>query len=158
MSSLLPQAERLAQEDGQNRPGAEYLLLASLELEDPSARRAFEAVGADPLSYREAINRSHADALESVGIEVGDIASDLPEPASPPRSVLQSEPSLQGAFKKVVDRVRAERSQIYGAYIVESVAEAEHGTAIRALRTMGVDPQRLVAAARNEIDKLNDAS
>ena len=87
--------------------------------------------------------------------DASDFESRLQTPTDRPTGVYRSEPSLQDAFKRVVDRVRSDGSQLFGAYIVESVAEAEFGTAVRALAAMGVDPLVVRQAATEEIDRIN---
>ncbi|MBJ7457247.1 MAG: peptidase, partial [Thermoleophilia bacterium] len=69
LSALLRSAEADALATGEELPGAEHLLLAALDLEDGTARRAFTAVGADAAGLRDAIAGQHADALRAIGID-----------------------------------------------------------------------------------------
>ena len=155
MKALFDSAEASALQAGEPKPGAEYLVLAALDLPDGSARRAFERIGANPDQFRSAIAGQHAAALRAVGIESIDDSLDGQIPApSPPRGPLRTAPSAQKVFRKVVKLVRKEKSELYGAYIVLVAAQAEHGTTARALRHMGVDPEALGAAARTELDAL----
>jgi hypothetical protein len=61
-------------------------------------------------------------------------------------------------FPRVVEMVRADRSRIYGAYIVLAATELEQGTTARTFAEMGIDRRDLAAAARAEIDALNGAA
>ena len=75
LRQLLGGAERLAQESGKAVPGAEHLLLAALALSGGAARRAFERLHVDPRTLPAAIASQHADALDAVGIDLGESAT-----------------------------------------------------------------------------------
>jgi ATP-dependent Clp protease ATP-binding subunit ClpA len=157
MNQLFPAADALAEADGARGAGAEHLLIAALDLDTGSARRAFERVGADPDQFREAVRTQHADAMRAVGVQpINDVMLDrhIPPPV-PDNRPHRGSPSGHELFRKVVPLVRKERSQLYGAYFVLAAAETEHGTTARALRHMNVDLTALAAAARSEIDALN---
>ena len=158
MNELFPAADTLAAEDGEQQAGAEYLLIAAFDLDDGSARRAFVRAGADPDEFRSAVRRQHADALRSVGIRPIDdeqLDRHVPPPV-PDNRPHRGAPSGHALFRKIVKLVRKERSQLYGAYFVLVAAQTEHGTTARALRHLGIDPAELAAAARMEIDFLNN--
>ena len=156
MNALFPTAEHEALAMGESEPGAEHLVLAALELPDGSAARAFRRVGADPLSFREAVVGQHEQALRSVGIAAPDeLLSDSIRHPDKRKGVFQSKGSTQQVFQRVVDLVREEKSQLHGAYIVMVAAEMGAGTVVRSLEYMGVDPDVLAHAARQEIDALN---
>ncbi len=156
MTALFPAAEAAARADGLEAAGAEYLLLAAFDLEDGSARRAFERAGADPDRFRAAIGAQHGDALASVGLDAIDdsiLDQHLPEPSAA-TGPLKSAPSTHKMFRAVVKKVKDDRSQLYSAYFVLVASEDHHGTTIRAIRHLGIDPARLAEAARSEIDTL----
>ncbi len=160
MNELFPAAEAAAQADGASLAGAEYLLVAALELEDGTGRRAFERVGANPDDFGTALREQHAEALEGIGLQSIDdelLDRHLP-PAAAPIDPVKTAPSARKMFRSIVKKVRKERSQLYSAYFVLAAAEAEHGTTIRAIRHMGVDPAALADAARTEIQLLVGAS
>lgn len=149
MGRLLPDAERLALEMGEEKPGAEHLILAALELGDGSARTAFARVGADPDGFRAAIEEQHAAALRAVGAEPVDVGG-IPL-VGKRRGPLKATASAQGLFQEVVKRVRKQKSQLYGAWFLLVAAESEHGTPARVFRHMGVDRGALASAALAEI-------
>jgi ATP-dependent Clp protease ATP-binding subunit ClpA len=157
INKLLTGAEAEARRGGESVPGAEHLLLSAIALPDGSARRAFERVGADADGLRAAIAAQHADALRGIGIEPPDDAaldaaasSDTPAAAG----VFRSNASARRAFQEASRMARSERSSgLVGAHVVAAVARVEHGTASRALSTMGVDRAALAAAARDEISE-----
>jgi hypothetical protein len=156
MSKLFPAAEAAALADGLGTAGAEYLVLAAFGLNDGSARRAFERLGASPDDYRLALRAQHAEALGAVGMKgIDDTVLDrhLPEPRSASGPV-KTAPSAHKMFKAVVKKVQKDRSQLYSAYFVLAATETEHGTTIRAIRHLGIDPAALNAAARAEIEAL----
>ena len=160
MNELFPAADALAAADGERDAGAEYLLIAALDLDTGSARRAFRAAGADPDQLHHAVRAQHDEALQAIGVtSLDDEALDrhLPPPA-PDNAPHRGAPSGHELFREVVRLVRKDRSQLYGAYFVLVAAASERGTTARALRHLGLDRAALAAAARAEIDQLNDGS
>lgn len=160
MTRLFTAAEHIALADGLDSVGAEHLLLAALDLDnDDSARRALETIGADPDHLAAAVRAQHTTALEAVGVTpLPDRSLDrhLPEPTEPGRP-LKTGASAQKLFRKVVKQVRSDRSQLYGAYFVLFAAREAHGSAIRAIQHLDIDPVALEASAQNEIDERNRA-
>ena len=153
IKALLLGAEDQARAAGESQPGAEHLLLSALELPEGSGRRAFERAGADPDELRPAIERQHADALRAIGIEspIDDThAADRPE-GERGEGVYRSKAPLQSAFQAAGELARDQGTSLRGAHVVIAVADMEHGTAARALRTMGVDREALAVAAREEL-------
>jgi len=158
MNAMFPAAELEAKRLGEKAPGEEHLVLAALELPEGSARRAFERIGVDPVAFRMAIAKQRNDALRAAGIAALD--EDVEENAPKPDlsfAVTRTSPSAQMVFKKVVELVRKEKSPLYGAYVVMVAAGIEQGKTAGALRSMGVDADALVEAARAEIDALEAA-
>lgn len=153
IKKLLTGAEAEAHRAGEPLPGAEHLLLSALALPDGSAARAFQRVGADPRRLAAAIAAQHADALRAIGIEPPDdatleITDDDPSPAT---GVFRSNASARSAFQTASEMARSSRpSGLVGAHVVAAVAKLEHGTATRALVSMGIDRTELAAAARLE--------
>lgn len=154
MQSLFPAAEALAAAEGEKEPGAEHLILASLDFQEGSARRVFERVGADPDQFRAAVEAQHAAALRSIGIEddAGAIDRQLPPPPERSLGVYRSAPSAREVFPQVVELVKQDKSRLSGAYILLAASRMEYGTTARALETMGVDRGDLATAARAEAD------
>lgn len=153
LSALLRTAEAEALATGEELPGAEHLLLAALDLEDGTARRAFAAVGADSAGLRDAIAAQHADALRAIGIDPPPDSVLAPPAGDPPsaRRAYRATPSGQAAFHRAVElQKRTRGSRLLGAHVVAAVAEMEHGTAPRALRAMGIASAELAEAARRE--------
>jgi ATP-dependent Clp protease ATP-binding subunit ClpA len=148
---LLDGAEAEAGRAGESMPGAEHLLLAALDLPDGTARRAFERVGADPSALRQAIEEQHAEALRAVGIDSDAGAQGAVSVAPPTKGVHRSSGSAQSAFQAAGKLARKSGSQLVGAHVVLAIAGMEHGTAIRAVRSLGIDIDALAAAAREEV-------
>jgi ATP-dependent Clp protease ATP-binding subunit ClpA len=158
MNAMFPAAELEAKRLGEKEPAEEHLVLAALELPEGSARRAFERIGADPVAFRMAIAKQRNDALRAA--EIAALDEDVEENTPKPDlsfAVTRTSPSAQMVFKKVVELVPTENSPIYGAYIVMVAAGIEQGKTAEALRSMGVDTDALIDAARAEIDALEDA-
>lgn len=153
LSALLNAAEVEALSAGEELPGAEHLLLAALDLEDGTARRAFAAADADPDGLRDAIAAQHADALRAIGIEPVPDTVLAPAPGAPPspRRAYRATPSGQAVFHRAIElQKRTRGSRLLGAHVVAAAAEMEHGTIPRALRAMGVTSEELARAARSE--------
>jgi ATP-dependent Clp protease ATP-binding subunit ClpA len=152
IKSLCEGAERHARGSGQPQPGAEHFLLASLDLPEGSARRAFAQVHADADQFRVAVARQYQQALRSAGVGEATWCTEddaLPEPQRP--SLYRAQPSGQAVMQRLAEwRKTDSAGPLRGAHVVLVVATIEHGVAARSLRAMGVDPQALVAAARNE--------
>lgn len=152
---LCVESERIANAEGQPEPGAEHFVLAALEMGDGSARRAFERLGADPDAFRAAIDRQYVEALEAVGLAPSPaFDSDLPAlPVPPGKGFYKAKPSVAALIKRLTDEqaLQVPANPLLGAHVVLAATHAEHSTAVRALRAMGVDPQALAAAAQAEI-------
>ena len=150
ISLLLEGAEAEANRAGESTPGAEHLLLAALELPDGTARRAFERVGADPSALRQAIEDQHAEALRAIGIDA-EAEPDSAEAVAPrAHGVYRSTASAQSAFQAAGRLARESRTQLVGAHVVLAIADMQHGTAIQAVRRLGIDGDALAVAAREE--------
>jgi ATP-dependent Clp protease ATP-binding subunit ClpA len=148
--TLLERAEAEANSAGEDVPGAEHLLLAALDLDDGTARRTFEQTGADPDALRQAIEEQHAEALRAVGID-GDAGTGSAVSAAPRRKgVYRSRGSAESAFQAAGKLARKTGSQLVGAHVVLAITDMKHGTAIRAVRSLGIDIDALAAAAREE--------
>lgn len=150
LSRLCTQAEAHARAGGQGAPGAEHFLLAAIDLPEGSARRAFESVGADPAAVRGAIEQQYRDALRGLGL--GDAA--LPQvPALPPAGpgLYRAQPSGQELVQTLARTRKDQGGPLLGAHVVVAVAAMSQGVVARTLRAMGVDADRLGAAARAQV-------
>lgn len=159
LAALCRGAEDHARQDGQGEPGAEHFLLASLDLPDGSARRAFARIGVDPGALAAAIARQYDEALSRIGVDAGGLAS-TPEPLSSPAPGLYSAaPSGQDLVQRLAKGHRIDRrGPLVGAHVVEAVAATPHGVSARALRTLGVDLEALGQAARAEAHEASGAA
>ena len=147
IKALLQGAEDRARELGDETPGPEHLLLAALGLEDGSARDALAAHGVTADGLREAIGRSHADAL-------GLAQTPDARPVTTRGAVFQSTGTLQQAFRRAAELSKKDPSsdrRFRGAHVVIAVAELEHGTSARVLDLLGVARDDLVASARRAL-------
>lgn len=147
-------AERHAQLSGEDLPGAEHFLLSAIDLQDGTARRAFERLGADPAALHMAISTQYDAALRGIGLDPGGVPADNndPEPAPPNRKIYDAQPSGQAVMKELAGRKADDKdTPLVGAHVVAVVASMKLGVAARALRAMGVDPEALCATARTEV-------
>jgi len=141
LAALCEAAEAEARRDGQAEPGAEHFVLAALSLPDGKARRAFEAVGATGEALRSAVARQYQEPLEALGLN-----------ADAPPAPLDGEP--QGAYRAapsgraLVQALAADRrAPLTSARVLAAATDQRHGVFARALKLMGIDPERLRAAA-----------
>ncbi|MVS98644.1 Clp protease N-terminal domain-containing protein [Devosia marina] len=140
IKQLCERAEKHALHDRQPEPGAEHFLLAALEMEDGTARRAFQAAGMDPDGLKAAIAQQYVAALESIGLAVEPTADHHDAVARPPApGAYHAAPSGQDVMQALADS-RNQHAPLLGAHVVAVVAAMPHGIAARALRGMGSDP------------------
>ena len=151
INQLLTEAEAEARRAGEETAGPEHLLLAATTLPDGAASRALERVGIDPQRLRAAIDQVHASALGAVGIVVEDSPGGTAQMRGPVTGAFQSTPQAQRVFHQAVALSKSTKpSRLQGAHVVATIADLEHGTVVRALTALGVDPERLREAARAE--------
>ena len=143
---LLTQAEREAQLTGDDLPGPEHLVLAALSLPDGTAAAALAAVGTDEESFRAALLRCREEALLSVGIEP---STDAPAEPAPGTGVYRSTYQAQATFQAAARLAKQAGSPgLRGAHVVAAAADdCERGTLRLVLRSLGVSPADLHAAA-----------
>lgn len=144
--SLCLHAEAHARRDGLREPGAEHFLLASLDLPDGTARRAFERVGGTHDSLAAAIVAEHARALGEIGL---DMQADLePEALGPAHGLYRATPPGREVMRQLAATRRiGDPTPLVGAHVVAAVAALPRGVAARALRTMRIDHEALRRAA-----------
>ncbi|QSE92893.1 Clp protease N-terminal domain-containing protein [Rhodococcus pseudokoreensis] len=148
MKALFSETEAEADRLGDREPGLEHLLLASFALPDGTTARVFDRLGSNRDALREAIIHVHGEALTAAGMtDVGATTSALSRPRTGPLRL--TEPA-QGAFRNAVALAKSERRPIVGADIVAAVATITHGTAARALESLGLVRSTVVDAARAE--------
>ncbi len=155
MAELFPVADAHAARLGDGPAGAEHLLLAALDLPDGTGRAAFRAAGLDPDGFETALVSQHREALAALGepgLDTLDAQLDDAVAATGAPMSGKSSPSGREMFRVVVDRLRAEHSQLTGAWFVLVASEQTAGTVARALDAMGADRTKLADAARAEID------
>lgn len=144
IADLLTRAESEALAIGDPQPGAEHLLIASLLLDDDSAR---SALGRDVAAVRDALTAVHATALAAAAVVDASAPSALP----PARGLYRSEVSTRDVFARAKALARRSPSGLRAAHVLCAIAEREHGTAARVLEQLGIDRGALIAAATDEV-------
>jgi ATP-dependent Clp protease ATP-binding subunit ClpA len=152
MNTLLPAAERIAAADGLDRPGAEHLLLAALELPDGVAAEALSTVGVDRDRLHEAIRGQHAAALRGIGVDHDEAVLDthFPPPAAA-TGAYRSQGSLQDAFRRATALAKESHSPIGSGQVLIAVLEPEHGSVARAFTMLGVDRESLASRVLTDL-------
>ncbi|SFU92911.1 Clp protease N-terminal domain-containing protein [Pseudoduganella namucuonensis] len=151
VAALNTEAERQAHLGGEQLPGAEHYLLSALSLEEGSARRALQRVGADPEGFRAAISEQYASTLEKMGLDAG-LAGEAPPPVSDKKALFNAQPSGQALMRALPDLRKATKATpLCGAHVLLAIARMPHSVAARALKTMGVDCQAVARAAEAEL-------
>jgi hypothetical protein len=94
ISALLTQAEETARRRGAQRPAAEHLVLAALQLPDGTAARALERIGSSAAEFGAALDAQETEDLERIGVHADDdrIGSELPQRANRAASTGASPP------------------------------------------------------------------
>lgn len=153
ISALVTKAEEIARRRGAERPAAEHLVLAALQLSDGTAARTLERVGSSAADFGTALDAQEAEDLERIGVHADDdrISSELPQP-SEPVGAYRSEPSAQELFQAAGDDARRGDGSLVGAHVRRAAAALERGPTARALRGMGIDTADLRAAASAEVE------
>lgn len=146
---LLNTSEKIAHDAGDERPGAEHLLLSAILLPDGTARRAFQRVNVDPDDLSAAIATTHTEALAGIGLR-DPLGHDPYQ--GPVTRLYRANPSADQAFQVAAALSKEPGSRrLLGAHVVQAVARQSTGTAARALAALGIDPAALDAAAAQEI-------
>lgn len=143
IADLLTTAENEARALGDPEPGAEHLLIASLLVDDASARTA---LGFEAAAARDALRAVHADALSAAAVV--DSASDASLPRA--RGLYRSRVSTRDVFRRAKSLARRSPTGLRSAHVLIALAEREHGTAARVLTQLGVERDALIAAATAE--------
>lgn len=153
ISALLTQAEEIARRRGAERPAAEHLVLAALQLPDGTAARALERMGSSAAAFGAALDAQEAEDLERIGVHADNdrIRSELPPPGEP-GGVYRSEPSAQELFRAAGEDARRGGGSFVGAHVLRAAAALDHGPTARALRRMGIEATGLRTAASAEIE------
>ena len=148
---LLTGAEEEARRTGEEVPGPEHLLLSAAALPDGTAASALSRVGVDAATLRSAVAEVHAEALTGIGLEPEAAPAATTALAAPATGPMRTSPQAQQVFQRAVELSRrASPAGLRGVHVVAAVGELERGTAVRALRRLGAEPEQLLAAARVE--------
>jgi len=147
IKTLCEAAERHALAGGEREPGPEHFMLAALDLPDGLARQVFARLGVDPAGVQAAIGASHGAALAGVGADAGLLEDDAPLP--PSAGPYRAKGSMQGVMRQLAAWPRASAAEsLTGAHVLAVIAGARQGTAARTLRVLGLDGERVTAAAK----------
>jgi deferrochelatase/peroxidase EfeB len=147
-------AERRALQAGQQHPGAEHYALAALDLEDGSARRVFQRIGADPEAYRAALADRHAAALSTLGIDAEPLQQAAPPAPAKAGALFDAQPSGQALMQSLTELRRRLPAPLCGAHVLLAAAAMTHSAAGRALKAIDIEPQALSRAAEDELRAL----
>lgn len=149
IAELLTTAEREARAGGDERPGAEHLLLAASMVGDRSARTALSRWDASAERIRAAIAAVHAHALAGIGLDARPAA---PIDA-PPSGAYRSDANAQRVFTRAGELARTGRARgLRTAHVLLAVTEVDEGTARRVLRELGISPEELADAANTALE------
>ncbi|MCG7926815.1 MAG: Clp protease N-terminal domain-containing protein [Candidatus Thiodiazotropha taylori] len=136
---------------GEERPGAEHFVLSALNLEDGTAKRAFERLGADSGKFQAAIKKQYTEALSYIGIDQPSLDIQ-PEPIETTKTFQESQASGQDLMKKLFALKQQDKQHpLLGAHVLCAVADMHYGVVSRAFKVMGITPEHLIRSAREEI-------
>jgi ATP-dependent Clp protease ATP-binding subunit ClpA len=156
ISKLCLGAEKYANEYGEEKPGAEHFMLASLDLQDGSARRVFERLEINPDAINQAIKDQHSNALASIGIVDETIKLDVKSAVTlkPNMKLYDTKPSGKTVMQKIYQNNKARNTRLIGAHVIEVILSMEYGIAVRALQTMGIDLVALKKTVKAECNNI----
>ncbi|MCG7947574.1 MAG: Clp protease N-terminal domain-containing protein [Candidatus Thiodiazotropha taylori] len=136
---------------GEEKPGAEHFVLSALNLEDGTAKRAFERLGADSGKFQAAVEKQYSEALSHIGMDPPSLDIQ-PEPIETTKTFQESQASGQDLMKKLFALKQQDKQHpLLGAHVLCAVADMQHGVVSRAFRVMGIKPEQLIRCAREEI-------
>lgn len=149
VARLISISERYANDMGETEAGAEHLVLAAFDLPDGTARKAFQKAGANPDDYKEAIEKQYQDALNAVGIHVP--SDEIVEPVRK-NTLPEGKPSFRNVLRDMMPNTKFWSAKpLIGATVLVAVSRQESGVAVRALRVLGIDPQKLETVAEQHL-------
>ena len=153
IKTLCEAAERIANGEQQETPGAEHFVLAALELPDGSAARVFQKLGITGDAFTEALREQHRSVLRRAGVNDAVIASSEREvpPLPRPNGLYNAAPSGQAVLKGLAAlRKRGVSGTLMGVHILEVVLAMQHDATARAFSLLGRDPATVLAAIESE--------
>lgn len=147
LSKVLSKSLAIAQLEGAQYAGAQHLLLAALDMEDGTARRAFEQTGADPDAFAAAVDAQHSAAIPQLKMPAEPATESVEDRALPaqPKPDATYDAAVRATHK--FHNSKGNGGAFSGAYMVAGVASLDDGAAARALTAMGVDAHELTKAA-----------
>jgi ATP-dependent Clp protease ATP-binding subunit ClpA len=138
---------------GEQEPGAEHFLLSALNLPDGTAGRVFQRIGASPEKFKQALKQQYLEALDSVGINAGEILYNDPEPAISERRLQHVKPSAQALMKALYALKQQDKNRpLLSAHVLSVVANTNRGVVARALKIMGIEKDKVLAAVKEELE------
>jgi hypothetical protein len=123
--------------------------LPQLDLPDGTARIAFERIGINPDSLRDAIAQQYVDALAEIGITSHSPSTAEAAPIASGTGLYSAKPEVKTLMRSLSER--DDNAALSGAHVVRAIAAVPQGVAARALAQLGVDAQALQAAAESVI-------
>ena len=135
LTELMTSAERLARDDGLDRPGSEHVVAAAISHSDGRAAALLAPHGVDADRFLEATRRVHTRALDAVGVHASDDQLDAALPdATPESGAYKVEPSAQD----LLQRVAATATGFDSAQFVREATKVRQGTVALALEELGL--------------------
>lgn len=143
IKALCSAAERHANAEGKQEPGAEHFVLAALELPDGSACAVFRRLHADAGQFRSAIEQQYSAALADVAIPAATAVA-------PSAGAYRASASGQALMQELAAQEKAGQP-LRGAHVLLAASAAQRGVTARALEVLGITPAALADAARAEL-------
>ena len=152
ISQLCQGAEKHANLNGEEKPGAEHFLLAALDLPDGRAKNIFTGLGISADDINAAIKAQHIDALHEIGIDASVIALDMANDGEivPKLALYDTQPSGQVVMQKLYQRNKSSGAPLISAHVVDVISSMEQGIAARAIKVLNIDFVKLKSAIAQE--------
>ncbi|ATY31972.1 Clp protease N-terminal domain-containing protein [Sphingomonas psychrotolerans] len=144
IAALCRAAEAVARTEGLAEPDAEHFLLASLDMPDGSAARAWAALGQSRETLHAAIAGQYAEALASIGVDADATGDVDPLPEDVPAGLFNASGSAQALLQAMAAN-KTSGGPFRAVEVFTAAATLRHGVVPRALRRLGIAPEQLAA-------------
>ena len=141
LSAVIEDSLQKAALDGASIAGAHHLVLASLDMEDDVASRAFSHAGVSTSDFVEAVNALDAHELANLGLDA--LPPTKPTPSS---RVGKTDATFEAALQATHDfhNRASDYRRLTSGHILAGAASVERGVAARAFASLGIDRTKLI--------------
>ncbi len=141
IGTLCETAEKIALDNGENTPGAEHFLLASITLEDGGAKRILQKFNVKAADLKDAVLNYHQHVLRDVGISSTGIGDSEYQQAASKNKLYHSQPTTQRLFKTMHKKSEAE--PLGSVHVLEALLTFDVGIIPGVFKILGLNQTAL---------------